>query len=76
MTGTSSWSRSIRAAGRVAIPSSGFWYALRAMGGYHEEPGRGGSLAAHDYARSKDLPALGDVGTHSAAGWSATGSVF
>ena len=60
---------SIRAAGRVGIPIVEYnWYALRAMGGYYEEPGRGGSrLAAHDYARSKDLPALADVGTHGAA---------
>ncbi len=59
---------SIRAAGRAGIPIVEYnWYALRAMGGYYEEPGRGGSrLAAHDYARSKDLPALDDVGTHSA----------
>ena len=60
---------SIRAAGRVGIPIVEYnWYALRAMGGYYEEPGRGGSrLAAHDYARSKDLPVLDDVGTHGAA---------
>ena len=60
---------SIRAAGRAGIPIVEYnWYALRAMGGYYEEPGRGGSrLAAHDYARSKDLPALDDVGTHGAA---------
>ena len=46
---------SIRAAGRVGIPIVEYnWYALRAMGGYYEEPGRGGSrLAAHDYARSR-----------------------
>jgi mannonate dehydratase len=59
---------SIRAAGRVGIPIVEYnWYALRAMGGYYEEPGRGGSrLAAHDYARSRDLPVLDDVGTHTA----------
>ena len=59
---------SIRAAGRVGIPIVEYnWYALRAMGGYYEVPGRGGSrLAAHDYARSTDLPSLEDVGTHSA----------
>ena len=28
---------------------------------------RGARLAAHDYARSKDLPVLDDVGTHGAA---------
>ena len=60
---------SIRAAGRTGIPIVEYnWYALRAMGGYYEEPGRGGSrLAAHDYARSRDLPVLDDVGTHGAA---------
>jgi mannonate dehydratase len=59
---------SIRAAGRAGIPIVEYnWYALRAMGGYYEEPGRGGSrLAAHDYARSRDLPALDDVGEHDA----------
>jgi len=59
---------SIRAAGRVGIPIVEYnWYALRAMGGYYEQPGRGGSrLAAHDYARSQDLPILEDVGTHNA----------
>ena len=49
---------SIRAAGRVGIPIVEYnWYALRAMGGYYEEPGRGGSrLAAHDYDRSRTCP--------------------
>jgi mannonate dehydratase len=60
---------SIRVAGRAGIPIVEYnWYAVRAMGGYYEEPGRGGSrLAAHDYARSRDLPVLDDVGTHAAA---------
>jgi mannonate dehydratase len=60
---------SIRAAGRAGIPIVEYnWYALRAMGGYYEEPGRGGSrLAAHDYGRSRELPPLEDVGSHSAA---------
>lgn len=60
---------SIRVAGRVGIPVVEYnWYALRAMGGYYEEAGRGGArLAAHDYDRSRDLPALDDVGRHSAA---------
>jgi mannonate dehydratase len=60
---------SIRAAGRVGIPIVEYnWYALRAMGGYYDEVGRGGArLAAHDYDRSRDLPVLEDVGRHSAA---------
>jgi len=60
---------SIRVAGKVGIPIVEYnWYALRAMGGYFKEPGRGGSeMAAHDYDRSKDLPVLPDVGRHSAA---------
>lgn len=59
---------SIRAAGRVGIPIVEYnWYALRAMGGYYKEPGRGGSqLAAHDYERSRNLPPLPDVGEHTA----------
>lgn len=60
---------SIRVAGRVGIPIVEYnWYALRAMGGYYEEVGRGGArLAAHDYGRSRNLPVLDDVGRHSAA---------
>ncbi len=59
---------SIRVAGKVGIPVVEYnWYALRAMGGYYKKPGRGGSLlAAHDYARSRDLPLLPDVGEHTA----------
>jgi mannonate dehydratase len=59
---------SIRIAGRVGIPIVEYnWYALRAMGGYYEETGRGGArLAAHDYERSRNLPLLDDVGAHSA----------
>lgn len=59
---------SIRVAGKVGIPIVEYnWYALRAMGGYYKEPGRGGSLlAAHDYDRSRELPVLADVGEHSA----------
>jgi mannonate dehydratase len=59
---------SIRVAGKVGIPIVEYnWYALRAMGGYDKEPGRGGSLlAAHDYDRSRDLPPLPDVGEHTA----------
>ena len=61
-------SESIRVAGKVGIPIVEYnWYALRAMGGYYKEPGRGGSLlAAHDYDRSRNLPVLPDVGEHSA----------
>ncbi len=60
---------SIRVAGKVGIPIVEYnWYALRAMGGYYKEPGRGGSLlAAHDYDRSRELPVLPDIGEHSAA---------
>lgn len=60
---------SIRVAGKVGIPVVEYnWYALRAMGGYYKEPGRGGSLlSAHDYERSRNLPVLPDVGEHSAA---------
>jgi len=59
---------SIRVAGKVGIPIVEYnWYALRAMGGYYKEPGRGGTLlAAHDYDRSRDLPVLPDVGEHTA----------
>ena len=60
---------SIRVAGKVGIPIVEYnWYALRAMGGYYELSGRGDTvLAAHDYDRSRNLPALPDIGTHSAA---------
>ncbi len=60
---------SIRVAGRVGIPVVEYnWYALRAMGGYTEEKGRGDTvMAVHDYDRSRNLPPLDDVGTHSAA---------
>jgi mannonate dehydratase len=60
---------SIRVAGKVGIPIVEYnWYALRAMGGYYKEPGRGGTLlAAHDYDRSRNLPVLPDVGEHTAA---------
>lgn len=59
---------SIRVAGKVGIPVVEYnWYALRAMGGYYQEPGRGGSLmAAHDYDRSRGLPVLPAVGEHNA----------
>ncbi len=59
---------SLHVAGRVGIPVIEYnWYALRAMGGYYEKEGRGGTLLkAHDYDLSKDLPVLPDVGEHSA----------
>jgi len=59
---------SIRVAGKVGIPVLEYnWYALRAMGGYYDEPGRGGTImAAHDYERSKNLPPLPDIGEHTA----------
>jgi mannonate dehydratase len=60
---------SVRVAGKVGIPIVEYnWYALRAMGGYFKESGRGGSLlSGHDYERSKNLPGLPDVGPHTAA---------
>lgn len=60
---------SVRVAGKAGIPVVEYnWYALRAMEGYYKEPGRGGvQLAAHDYDRSRNLPPLPDIGTHSAA---------
>lgn len=59
---------SIRVAGKVGIPIVEYnWYALRAMEGYYKETGRGGTLmSAHDYDRSRNLPPLPDVGSHSA----------
>ncbi|HZO57634.1 MAG TPA: mannonate dehydratase, partial [Bryobacteraceae bacterium] len=59
---------SIRVAGKIGIPIVEYnWYALRAMGGYFQERGRGGSImAAHDYDRSRNLPMLEDVGEHNA----------
>ncbi|MEP6537406.1 MAG: mannonate dehydratase, partial [Bryobacteraceae bacterium] len=53
----------------VGIPIVEYnWYALRAMGGYYKEPGRGGSLlSAHDYERSRNLPPVPEVGEQSAA---------
>lgn len=58
---------SIRAAGRVGLPVVEYnFYAHRLTEGYYEELGRGGAgLTAYDYDRSKDLPPLPEVGTHS-----------
>jgi len=58
---------SLRAAGRVGLPVVEYnFYAHRLTEGYYEELGRGGAgLTAYDYDRSKDLPPLPEVGTHS-----------
>ena len=57
---------SIRAAGRAGVPVVEYnFYANRLMEGYHQELGRGGAgLTAYDYERSKGLPPLPEVGTH------------
>ncbi len=57
---------SIRAAGKAGLPVIEYnFYAHRLIEGYYEEPGRAGAgMTAYDYARSKDLPPLPDVGTH------------
>jgi mannonate dehydratase len=57
---------SIRAAGRAGIPVVEYnFYAHRLTEGYYEEPGRGGAgMTAYDYARTKDLPPLPEVGSH------------
>jgi mannonate dehydratase len=59
---------SIRAAGAAGIPVVEYnFYSHRLVEGYYEELGRGGAgLTAYDYDRSKDLPPLPEVGTHSA----------
>ncbi len=59
--------QSIRAAGRVGLPVVEYnFYAHRAMEGYYEEVGRGGSgLTAFDYDKMRDLPPLPEVGAHS-----------
>ncbi len=59
---------SIRAAGASGIPVVEYnFYSHRLVEGYYEELGRGGAgMTAYDYERSKDLPPLPDVGTHSA----------
>jgi mannonate dehydratase len=57
---------SIRAAGRAGIPVVEYnFYAHRLTEGYYEEPGRGGAgMTAYDYARTKDLPPLAEIGSH------------
>jgi mannonate dehydratase len=59
-------SASIRAAGRAGVPVVEYnFYAHRLTEGYYEEPGRAGAgMTAYDYARSKSLPPLPEVGTH------------
>ena len=57
---------SIRAAGAAGIPVVEYnFYAHRLTEGYVEEPGRGGAgMTAYDYEKSKALPPLPEVGTH------------
>lgn len=59
--------QSIRAAGKVGLPVIEYnFYAHRAMEGYYEETGRGGSgYTAFDYERMKELPPLPAEGAHS-----------
>jgi mannonate dehydratase len=59
---------SLRAAGRAGIPVVEYnFYAHRLTEGYYEEPGRGGAgMTAYDYERSRGLPPLPEVGTHTA----------
>jgi mannonate dehydratase len=58
---------SIRATGRAGVPVVEYnFYSHRLTEGYYEELGRGGAgMTAYDYDRSKDLPPLPEVGTHS-----------
>jgi mannonate dehydratase len=58
--------QSIQAAGQVGLPVVEYnFYAHRAMEGYFEETGRGGSgLTGVDYDRMKNLPPLQEEGTH------------
>jgi mannonate dehydratase len=58
--------QSLRAAGKAGLPVVEYnFYAHRAVEGYYEERGRGGSgYTAFDYARMKDLPPLPKEGAH------------
>jgi len=58
--------QSIRAAGRVGLPVIEYnFYAHRAMEGYYEQIGRGGTgYTAFDYDKMKDLPPLEREGAH------------
>jgi mannonate dehydratase len=57
---------SIQAAGKAGVPVVEYnFYAHRLTEGYYEELGRAGAgMTAYDYGRSKDLPPLPEVGTH------------
>lgn len=59
--------QSIRAAARAGLPVIEYnFYAHRLVEGYYAQEGRGGSgLTAYDYERSKNLPPLPEIGTHS-----------
>jgi len=56
----------IRAAGKAGLPVMEYnFYAHRAVEGYYEAPGRGGSsLTAFEYDRIKDLPPLPGEESH------------
>jgi mannonate dehydratase len=58
--------KSIRAAGRAGLPVIEYnFYAHRAVEGYFDSPGRGGSgMLTFDYDRVKDLPPLPEEGAH------------
>lgn len=59
---------SIQAAGKVGLPVVEYnFYAHRLTEGHFEEEGRGGAgLTASDYARSRMLPPLPEIGVHTA----------
>jgi mannonate dehydratase len=59
--------KSIRAAGRAGLPVIEYnFYAHRAVEGYYDTPGRGGSgMLSFDYDKVKDLPPLPEEGLHS-----------
>jgi mannonate dehydratase len=61
--------QSIRAAGKAGLAVIEYnFYANRLTEGYKEETGRGGAgYTAYDYELSRNLPPLGDVGTHTRA---------
>jgi mannonate dehydratase len=60
--------QSVHVAGKVGVPVVEYnFYANRLTEGYYEQLGRGGAgMTAYDYERSKNLPALAGVGTHTA----------
>jgi mannonate dehydratase len=57
---------SIRAAGKAGVPVVEYnFYSHRLTEGYYEELGRAGAgMTAYDYDRSRNLPPLPEVGTH------------